>query len=701
MAEGGKAEKSPARDRHTAAKALPRNTEETFRLVFEGNPLPMWIYDLATLQFLTVNDAAIQRYGYSRDEFLSMTIKDIRPPVDAPALLENASTVTEGLDTAGVWRHIKKDGTLIFVEIVSHTLRFEGRRAELVLAIDVTERRRSETALRESEERYRSVVERANDGILVIQDGIVRYVNERLADMGGYGVDELIGTRFLDFVHLEERANVAERYARRMAGQPVPAIYESALLRKDGSRAETEINAGVTTYDGKPADLVFVRDITERKRTEAELRRERDRAQKYLDVAGVMIVVIDSGQRVTLINRKGCEVLGYRQDEILGSDWFDNYVPERMRDQVRGVFGKLISGMVEPVRYSENPVLTRTGEERLIAWHNTLLYDDSGKIAAALSSGEDITEQRMAAEGIARSEARYRQLVEEISDWIWEADTKGRSTYSSPVAERIVGYKPEEVVGRPILDFVAPEDRNKCRQMLAAISAEGAEVTSHLCRARHKDGSIRYLEVSAAPRFEGGRLVGVRGVTHDVTDRATAEEEKRRFYRTAIYSLTGGKLEILTEAEAKDLARPVEVNIAVRNAKEARAARPVVREALERHGLTGDRLKEFTLALGEAMNNAVKHAREGVVTAGARDGVVWVSVCDNGPGIEELSLPRVALEKGFSTKPSLGLGYSIILGASDRVALATGPEGTRVVMEKNLAAVKPLASLLDRLPDTW
>ena len=701
MAEGGKAEKSPARDRHTAAKALPRNTEETFRLVFEGNPLPMWIYDLATLQFLTVNDAAIQRYGYSRDEFLSMTIKDIRPPEDAPALLENASTVTEGLDTAGVWRHIKKDGTLIFVEIVSHTLRFEGRRAELVLAIDVTERRRSETALRESEERYRSVVERANDGILVIQDGIVRYVNERLADMGGYGVDELIGTRFLDFVHLEERANVAERYARRMAGQPVPAIYESALLRKDGSRAETEINAGVTTYDGKPADLVFVRDITERKRTEAELRRERDRAQKYLDVAGVMIVVIDSGQRVTLINRKGCEVLGYRQDEILGSDWFDNYVPERMRDQVRGVFGKLISGMVEPVRYSENPVLTRTGEERLIAWHNTLLYDDSGKIAAALSSGEDITEQRMAAEGIARSEARYRQLVEEISDWIWEADTKGRSTYSSPVAERIVGYKPEEVVGRPILDFVAPEDRNKCRQMLAAISAEGAEVTSHLCRARHKDGSIRYLEVSAAPRFEGGRLVGVRGVTHDVTDRATAEEEKRRFYRTAIYSLTGGKLEILTEAEAKDLARPVEVNIAVRNAKEARAARPVVREALERHGLTGDRLKEFTLALGEAMNNAVKHAREGIVTAGARDGVVWVSVCDNGPGIEELSLPRVALEKGFSTKPSLGLGYSIILGASDRVALATGPEGTRVVMEKNLAAVKPLASLLDRLPDTW
>jgi PAS domain S-box-containing protein len=107
----------------------------------------MWIYDIKTLAFLDVNDAAVQRYGYSEEEFLSMTIKDIRPPEDIPSLLENIAKVTKGLDIAGTWRHIKKDGTLIHVEIISHTLTFLGKRAEMVLALDITQRKRLENEL--------------------------------------------------------------------------------------------------------------------------------------------------------------------------------------------------------------------------------------------------------------------------------------------------------------------------------------------------------------------------------------------------------------------------------------------------------------------------------------------------------------------------------------------------------------------------
>lgn len=133
-------------DRAKAEQTL-RESEERYRLLFESNPHPMWVYDLESLAFLAVNDAAVAHYGYSREEFLGMTIKDIRPRDDVPALLDNVSRVTPGLDMAGTWRHRKKDGTLIDVEITSHTLDFGGRRAEIVLASDVSERRKMQDEL--------------------------------------------------------------------------------------------------------------------------------------------------------------------------------------------------------------------------------------------------------------------------------------------------------------------------------------------------------------------------------------------------------------------------------------------------------------------------------------------------------------------------------------------------------------------------
>ncbi len=138
-------------ERRRAEDAV-RNSEEEYRLLFENNPNPMWVFDVQTLQFLAVNGAAIDHYGYSRAEFLAMTIEDIRPPEDLPRLLENLQQVTVGLDNAGTWRHRKKDDSIIDVEITSHEIVFRGRRAELVLARDVTERRQAEQELQKAKE---------------------------------------------------------------------------------------------------------------------------------------------------------------------------------------------------------------------------------------------------------------------------------------------------------------------------------------------------------------------------------------------------------------------------------------------------------------------------------------------------------------------------------------------------------------------
>lgn len=137
---------------------------------------------------------------------------------------------------------------------------------------EITERKRIEKALRESEAKYREVVERANDGIAIIQDGLLKYVNPCLAEMTGHTVEEGLDSPFTDFVHPDEVSEAFNDFKRRMAGQPMPSTYERALRHKNGGRIETEISGGIITYENEPADLIIIRDITERKRGEEKLR---------------------------------------------------------------------------------------------------------------------------------------------------------------------------------------------------------------------------------------------------------------------------------------------------------------------------------------------------------------------------------------------------------------------------------------------
>jgi two-component system cell cycle sensor histidine kinase/response regulator CckA len=161
-----------------------RESEERYRLLFESNPQPMWVYDLDTLGFLAVNQSAVKHYGYSREEFLSMTIKDIRPSEDLPALYQAVSFRADGVETAGRWKHLKKDGTLIEVEITCHLLVFDGLQAELVLANDVTERNRLEAALLATEQQLRQ--SQKLEAIGQLAGGIAHDFNNLLTVIGGY-----------------------------------------------------------------------------------------------------------------------------------------------------------------------------------------------------------------------------------------------------------------------------------------------------------------------------------------------------------------------------------------------------------------------------------------------------------------------------------------------------------------------------------
>lgn len=257
-----------------AAEAL-RASEASYRQLFAANPHPMWVYDLESLRFLAVNDAAVTHYGYTRDEFETMTIADICPAEDVPRLLENVARVEAGkANEAGVWRHRKKDGTLIDVEITSHVLDFGGRSAEVVLAHDVTERNRAEKMLHAAEEQFRSLVEQSIAGIYVIQDGKLAYVNPRFAEIFGYGsADEPIGRDALSVVAEDHRAAVADNVQRLLNGEARRVEYSITGLRRDGSTIEVGVHGARASYRCRPAIIGMVQDISEKKRAEEQIQR--------------------------------------------------------------------------------------------------------------------------------------------------------------------------------------------------------------------------------------------------------------------------------------------------------------------------------------------------------------------------------------------------------------------------------------------
>jgi PAS domain S-box-containing protein len=201
-------------ERRRAERAL-RDSEERYRILFENNPQPMWVTDEETLAFLAVNDAACAHYGYSREEFLRMTIRDIRPARDVPALLERLASARREEPRVTTSRHQKKDGTLIEVEIASHPILFAGRLARLVLATDATERLRAQEAMRQSEQKYRDIFEFATVGIYQsLRDGRFLTANAPLAEMLGYGSPEDLMRRNLEDIYMnpEERRQLIARF---------------------------------------------------------------------------------------------------------------------------------------------------------------------------------------------------------------------------------------------------------------------------------------------------------------------------------------------------------------------------------------------------------------------------------------------------------------------------------------------------------
>jgi diguanylate cyclase (GGDEF)-like protein/PAS domain S-box-containing protein len=253
------------------AEALEART----RLLFDAHPHPMWIYDLETLGFLAVNDAAVRAYGYSREELLGMSIREIRADDELPLLLDRIADRVPTLTTGTDWRHRHRDGSVVDVEVVSHDLEFDGRAARLVVASDVTRRKRAEDALAEAERRFRDMLENVQLVAVVLDtDGHVTFCNDYLLEMCQRTREEVIGQNWFEICVPEVRRDDALRSFREKIGPGLDATHgENEVVTKSGElRMVSWSSTVLRSPDGSVSGVASIgTDVTTQRRAQEQL----------------------------------------------------------------------------------------------------------------------------------------------------------------------------------------------------------------------------------------------------------------------------------------------------------------------------------------------------------------------------------------------------------------------------------------------
>ncbi len=422
---------------------------------------------------------------------------------------------------------------------------------------------------------YQHMVDSMNEGLGIINnEGQIVYVNPQLCKMLGYSSEEMInqpGTMFFD----EENLKIFLERLELKFKENIFESYEISLLKKDGSIMPSKLSSqAMRDFDGNvTGSFAIVTDLTEikkaqkiladhqvhlesvieqkaqtladtniqlseeittRKKVQNELLQQNYLLEIIFNTAEVIMMLLNTDGHIQKINAKACKIIGYNNEELIGKDWFETCIAEEdNRDGIRSIFLQIVSGKDEVVEYFENTIVTRKGKKRLIAWHNAILKDSTGKILGVISSGEDITTQKKLISELQLSEEKYRKLVDNSIIGIFQVNLSGEILYVNPAMMKIFDFdSQQEFLNTKLKAFF--NDR-ETRDLLKTKITES--------------GSIRNIEVDLLTRNKEKRIAIINatlknniinGMLNDITEKKRAEQqlsENEAKYRTLLDNL--------------------------------------------------------------------------------------------------------------------------------------------------------------------
>jgi PAS domain S-box-containing protein len=474
-------------------------------------------------KILVANETVAQRFGKTIGEYIGTNMYDAFPPDLAASRRAQYDMVIR----TGQPVHFQDERNERAFDIHAYPVFDDAGRATrlAIFAMDITERKRADEALKESEKKYRQVVDNAHEIILIAQDGFIKFANTKLFEMIGPQKD-ICSRPFIEFIHPEDRKVVLERHQARLRGENPPDRYQFRIYDKDGNLRWLEMVSTIITWQDRSATLNFIEDITTRKESERALR-DRETKLNSIFVAAPVGISIVVNRTFEEVNDSFCSMIGYSRDELIHKNARMIYESDDEYEKMGQFFYENINGT--EVRSTETYFIRKDGMV-IDALLRAVPLDPSDFSKGMTFAALDITELKRVERTIRESEERYHRLVETSPDSIVMYDVSGNLiTVNQKTADLYGVESPEQFIieAKNVLNILPEEDRLKAVQNFRQTIATGKSANNEYSIIR-KDGSLLPVEInSSMVAGSDGRSIAFISVVRDITDRKASEEALR------------------------------------------------------------------------------------------------------------------------------------------------------------------------------
>ena len=412
-----------------------------------------------------------------------------------------------------------------------------------ILEQEILKKKGAEKTIQESDEKYRTLYEKIEIAISVVQDGFIKTSNPKLRELLGGSIEELTSRPFTDFIHPEDRAMVQDRHVRRLRGEEIPTTYSYRIVNMSGETRQIEINVAPASWEGKPAAICFLIDITDRNKTEEALRKSEELFRRVFQTSPDSISLAGPDGSYINVNEGFLVSTGLTREEALGATsealniWVDTSDLDKLKKvlQAEGIITNFETQFYGRDGTINTALLSASVFEIDGEWHT-------------LSISREINALKKAEEALRESEKNYRLLANNVVDVIWTMDTAQNMTYISPSVRQLRGFTVEEAMAQSLSEKFLASSQEKALETFAMAAKSNKPIIFEAEQPR-KDGSTIWTEISVRNfTDDSGNQIGQIGITRDITERKRAAEEKRELEKKlqqtqkmeAIGTLAGG-----------------------------------------------------------------------------------------------------------------------------------------------------------------